>query len=179
MQLRIDRLRRQLGSGFRVEGRVETVEMHEEKEARAEISMPADLWPRLGAKLGLALGSRGMDEQWLRSDWAKWLRACLRGERAEAPDSRVALRPLPDGLLPGDPLELLVDPPNHVVFFAGDDPTALMFHLFGVWRYVVPLGPGDLRDRPAWTFDPREGTATEVPFISLVVASSNRAVVTD
>jgi hypothetical protein len=49
-----------------------------------------------------------------------------------------------------------------------------MIHLFGLWRYVVPLGPADRRDRPAWQFDPRRGSALEMEFIELAVAGSAR-----
>jgi len=49
-----------------------------------------------------------------------------------------------------------------------------MVHLFGTWRYVVPLGPADRRDRPAWEFDPRRGSAREMEFIELAVAGAER-----
>jgi hypothetical protein len=52
-----------------------------------------------------------------------------------------------------------------------------MMHLFGIWRYMVPLGPADRCDRPAWKFDPRRAKAREMEFIELVVAGSNRAAV--
>jgi hypothetical protein len=69
---------------------------------------------------------------------------------------------------------MLVDPPHHTIFFSGEDPVCLMVHLFGTWRYVVPLGPADRRDRPAWEFDPRRGSAREMEFIELAVAGAER-----
>ncbi|HEY5941897.1 MAG TPA: HNH endonuclease [Solirubrobacterales bacterium] len=172
--LRVARLRRDLPPGYDVRTRIEEIELPDD-EARIELSMSIHLWPRMAAKLGLSLGARGMDKNWIRGAWADWLRGILRGSPTSAPDPRVYLRALPEPIGDTDELAMLVDPPHHTIFFSGEAPVCLMVHLFGTWRYVVPLGPADCRDRPAWEFDPRRGSALEMEFIELAVAGAERS----
>jgi HNH endonuclease len=174
LELRLERLQRQLGIGYAVKGRVEEVRLDEDQEAAVEWSIPIDMWPRFGAKLGLAFGAQGMGSDWVRSDWAAWLRRQLAGENTPAPDNRSSLRALPEALGDDDPLALFVDPPQHLIWFVDGEIVMLMVHLFGLWRYVVPLGPATRQDRPAWRFDPREGKAQEMAFIELAVSSAEK-----
>jgi len=171
--LRAARLRRQLPPGYDVRTRVEKVALPDD-QALVEFSTSIHMWPRMAAKLGLALGARGFDKDWIRGEWADWLRGILHASPEPAPDSRANLPALPEPIAADDELAILVDPPHHTIFFVGQDSLYLMIHLFGIWRYVVPLGPADRRDRPAWQFDPRRGTAREMEFIELVVAGSSR-----
>lgn len=176
--LRVARLRRQLPAGYDVRARIEEIELPDD-QALVELSMSTHLWPRMAAKLGLVLGARCLDEDWVRGEWADWLRGILRGSPGPAPDARVRLHAVPQSIAADDELAVLVDPPHHTIFFVGEDPLCLMIHLFGIWRYVVPLGPADRRDRPAWQFDPRRGSAREMEFIELAVSGSSRVFTTD
>jgi hypothetical protein len=172
-ELRAERIRRDLPAGFEVVTRIDSVELPED-DAEVELSVSTDLWPRMGAKLALGLGFQGLDDTWARGEWAGWLRGILRGSSDPAPDTRVRLRVLPKAIGSDDHLVMLANPPHHTVFFVGDDPLCLMIHLFGIWRYVGPLGPATPRDRPAWEFDPRRRSARETAFIELAVAGAER-----
>jgi hypothetical protein len=176
--LRAARLRRGLPPGHDVRTRIEEIELPNDR-ALVELSTSIHMWPRMAAKLGLVLGARGFDEDWIRGEWADWLRGILHAAPGPAPDARVRLKALPAPIAADDELAILVDPPHHTIFFVGEDPLCLMIHLFGIWRYVMPLGPGDRRDRPAWEFDPRRGSAREMEFIELAVAGSARVFPTD
>jgi hypothetical protein len=82
--LRAARLRRQLSPGYDIHTRIEEIQLFDD-EARIDLSMSIHLWPRMAAKLGLGLGARGLDENWIRSGWADWLRGILRGSPSPAP----------------------------------------------------------------------------------------------
>jgi hypothetical protein len=171
--LRAERLRRKLSPGYDVHTRIDEVQLPDD-EARIEVSISIHLWPRMAAKLGLGFGVRGLGEDWIRGEWADWLRRILHGSPDPAPDPRIRLHALPEPIADDDDLAMLVDPPHHTIFFCGEDPLYLMIHLFGIWRYVVPLGPAERRDRPAWQFDPRRARAREMEFIEMAVSLVNR-----
>lgn len=173
LALRTQRLKQQLGPGYEIRGTVTPVTLPPDM-AQIEVSIPLDLWPRFGAKLGLAFGALALGEYWTRSSWADWLRARLHGQAAEAPDPRVVLRSLP--IPPGadDTLPLLTDRPNHTIFLMGSEPATLMIHLFGVWCYLVPLGPSTSADGPAWKFDSVRGRAEQTTFDALVLDAITR-----
>jgi HNH endonuclease len=174
--VRAERLCRQLPPGYDVRTRIDEVQLPDD-EALVELSISIHLWPRMAAKLGLAFGARGLDKDWIRGVWADWLRGILRGSPGPAPHARVRLHALPELIAADDELALLVNPPHHTIFFSGENPLCLMVHLFGIWRYVVPLGPAERRDRPAWELDPRRAKACEMEFIELAIAGANRVAV--
>jgi hypothetical protein len=172
--LRVQRTRQRLGPGYEVRGRVKLVD-DAEQQVRIEVSTHMDLWARFGAKLGLGLAGAALDDAWARSQWAYWLRARLRGRELAAPDPRVSLQVLPDRIDDGDTLSLLTDPPTHTIFTVnGSTNASLMVHLFGSWRYVVPLGPLGSVAGPAWTFDPQKGTAVQTTLMELIAANRHR-----
>jgi hypothetical protein len=160
LRVRVERLQKQLGPGYEVHGRVVDVGDADD-EVSVVLSTSALLWPRMGAKLALAFGTEAFGQEWAQSVWADWLRGTLRGGDEPAPDARLRLRPLPDTLDEADPLRPLSDPPNHVVYLAGGERAILMVHMFGIWRYGVPLGVPAPLDAPAWVFDSANGKAAQ------------------
>ncbi len=171
--LRAERIRRSLPPGYDVRTRISGIELPDD-EAHIGLSISTHLWPRMAAKLALAFGARALEEDWIRGEWADWLRGIVRGSSDRAPNPRVQLRALPEQIAVDDPLAVLADCPRHTIFFVGEDPLCLMIHLFGIWRYVMPLGLAGRRDLPAWEFDPQLGTMQEMEFIELAVAGSER-----
>lgn len=174
LRLRAERIRKQRGAGFEVRAQLGQTDGNPDDRVQIDYSVSADVWPRFGAKLGLGLGARGMGDAWLRSDWAAWLRARLRGSDAASPGGIATLPLFPESLSADDSFARLSDPPQHTIVFTHTDPTVLVAHLFGSWRYGVPLGPNGPRDGPAWTFDPRTGTAAETTLIGLIIANRDR-----
>jgi hypothetical protein len=116
--LRAERLRRQLPPGYDVRTRIDEIQLPDD-EALVELSISIHLWPRMAAKLALGLGARGLDGDWIHSEWADWLRGILRGSNSPAPDPRVRLHALPEPIAADDELALLLEPPHHTIFSAG------------------------------------------------------------
>ena len=173
---RTERLRKQLGPGYDVRATVETIRQN--PIMHMNFSLDVSLWPRFAAKLALAFGREVLGEPWLGTAQARHLRAVMWNLPSVAP--LVALRPLPEVVEAGDPLRpLLAAPPAHVVTVQRSTRGAmLMLHLFGTFRFGVPLGEEGPPPRyePVWIFDPVAGSArrtTWPDFIMEAIASGS------
>lgn len=158
------RMERQLGDRARVETHVEAVK--EEQQASVQVGLPTKLWPRFGAKLGLAFGRDVLGDDWLLSEDASRLRRVLR-DAEDAPE----LWPLWENVEDGDPFTLIAPQPQHLVAVAPRDPgCGLIVQLFGVLRYSVPLSAKRSVDPDwtVWTFDPVAATARRTTLAALI-----------
>jgi hypothetical protein len=149
--------------GFRVETSIEQIK--DEGELSIRTSLLMTLWPRFGAKLGLAFGREVLGEQWLRSEDAARLRRLLWNE----PNSPEA-QPLPEHVEAGDVFALVAPPPTHLVYVTDfDHGCGLIVQLFGTLRYGVPLSESITLGEPViWTFDPVAGTASRTDLAQLI-----------
>lgn len=148
--------------GFEIETSIE----HIKDEATLSIatSMSLTLWPRFGAKLGLAFGRDALGDDWLRSEDADRLRRLLWNEPG-APEAQ----PLPEPVEAGDIFALIAPSPAHIVYIgASTRGCGLIVQLFGAVRYAVPLSQTIMLPEPViWSFDPVAGTANKT---SLAIA---------
>lgn len=166
LRLRTERLRRRLGPGYGVQGTIETVP--QDVEGSMEFTIDGSLWPRLGAKLALAFGREALGVEWLDQPVAELLRLVL-WEPEKVPGD--VLLPWHSVVAADDQLRPLLHPPEHLIAvqrtYAGR--RVLMVHLFGEWRYGVPLGDFELSERePAWVFDPVRGTCRTTEWTMLI-----------
>jgi HNH endonuclease len=163
------RLEQQLGDGFQVEAQVERIE-EAEQEASVPVGLPLKLWPRFGAKLGLAFGREVLGDEWLLTEDAGRLRRVLWDT-----EEVLMLEPLWDQVEEDDPFTLLAPPPGHLVAVAPrGEGCSLIVQLFGGLRYAVPLSDQhsvDL-DWTVWTFDPVAGTARKTTLGALIAEQS-------
>src|SRR3954471_6792994 len=77
LELRLERLRRQLGPGYEVTGRSERV--RQEGVANCTYRVGATLWPRFGGKLDLGFGRSRFGADWLDTAPAMRLLEVMRG----------------------------------------------------------------------------------------------------
>jgi hypothetical protein len=149
--------------GFRVESSIEQI--RDEGELSILTSLSMTLWPRFGAKLGLALGREALGDGWLHSQDAARLRRLLWNE----PDAPQA-QPLPEHVEAGDVFALIAPPPTHLVYVGNfHRGCGLIVQLFGTLRYAVPLSDTITLVEPAvWTFDPVAGTASRTGLAQLI-----------
>ena len=68
-------LEKRYGNSARIEASIQSVETG--GDASVRVSLPVKLWPRFGAKLGLAFGREALDDDWLLSEDASRLRRVL------------------------------------------------------------------------------------------------------
>lgn len=149
--------------GFRVETSIEQIKDDGELSILTSLSMT--LWPRFGAKLGLAFGREVLGGDWLRSEEAARLRRLLWNE-PDAPEAH----PLPEHVEAGDVFALVAPPPTHLVYVGNfDRGCGLILHLFGTLRYAVPLSESITLAEPViWTFDPIAGTASRTDLAQFI-----------
>jgi HNH endonuclease len=117
--------------------------------------LDARLWPRLGAKVALALAPYALGNDWLHSDAANGLRATLWNTDEWCGAAATQLRPV-SHTMGNDDFGRYFEPPEHVLWFLPTEHGPVLWMvLFGEWLYGVPLGEGwELRDQPAWWLDP-------------------------
>jgi len=150
---------------FRVETSTDLIK--DEGTLSIPMSLGMTVWPRFGAKLGLAFGREVLGDEWLGSEEASRLRRLLWND----PDAPQA-RPLPEQVEAGDAFALIAPPPAHIVYL-GDfaHGCGLIVQLFGTLRYAVPLSESTTLGEPVtWTFDPVAGTASRSGLCKLIAA---------
>jgi hypothetical protein len=141
--------------GFRIETSIEQIK--DEGKLSIPTSLNMTLWPRFGAKLGLAFGREALGDDWLLSEDAARLRRLLWSE-PNAPQAQ----PLPEHVEVGDVFALVAPPPTHLINVGDfDRGCGLIVQLFGTLRYAMPLSESiKLAEPVIWTFDPVAGTAS-------------------
>jgi hypothetical protein len=169
LEKRLDRLRKRLGDGYQVTGRIETT--RSTSVASVPLTLDAHLWPRLGAKLALAFGREALGKTWLSGPRAAQLRDVLwrRGDHAPW---QLGLDPVAKVVAADDPLAPLLPAPQHVVWLQRTRAsTVMVVHLFGELRYGVDLctAPPSGRFEPTWVFDPIARTARTTTLSDLVM----------
>jgi hypothetical protein len=150
--------------GFRIEMSVEGTE--DEGDVTITSRLKMDLWPRFGAKLGLAFGREALGEKWVGSEDAARLRRLLWAERG-APSAN----PLWEQVSETDAFALLAPAPQHLIRIGGGFGTGcgLIVQLFGALRYGVPLSDSVSIPEPVvWLFDPVAGTARQTTQAQLI-----------
>jgi hypothetical protein len=149
--------------GFRIETSIEQI--RNEGTLSIPTSLSMTLWPRFGAKLGLAFGREALGGDWLRSEDAARLRRLLWSE-PDAPEAR----PLPEHVEAGDVFALVAPPPTHLIYVGVfNRGCGLIVQLFGTLRYGVPLSESiTLAEPMIWTFDPIAGTASRTDLAQLI-----------
>lgn len=149
--------------GFRIETSIEQI--RDEGTLSIPTSLSMTLWPRFGAKLGLAFGREALGDDWLHSEDAARLRQLLWNE-PDAPEAQ----PLPEHVEASDVFALVAPPPTHLIYVGDfDRGCGLIVQLFGTLRYAVPLsGSITLTEPVIWTFDPVAGTASGTDLAQLI-----------
>jgi hypothetical protein len=168
----VRRLEKLHGPGVRIEATTTTIR----DEATAKVELPPlsmTLWPRFGAKLGLAFGREVLGVEWLASAQASHLRDVL-WERDTDPDDLDAIW---DTVEAQDAFARLVPTPGHLLaIHRGEHGAMLIVQMFGRMRYGVPLSdePQPRDDWTMWVFDPVAGTASQMGFSELIRQSAAR-----
>lgn len=163
---RLEKRGRELyGEGaFRIETSVERVK--DEGSFTVNLGLKMDLWPRFGAKLGLAFGRETLGEEWVRSEDAARLRRLL-WFQPEAPNAN----PLWENVSEMDAFAKLAPVPQHLVWI-GDGfgkGCGMIVQLFGTLRYGVPLSDSVSIPEPVvWLFDPVAGTVHQTILAQLI-----------
>jgi hypothetical protein len=155
---------------FRIETSIEHI--RDEGTLSIATSLSMTLWPRFGAKLGLAFGREALGDDWLRSEDAARLRRLLWSE-PDAPEAQ----PLPEHVEAGDVFGLVAPPPTHLIYVGDfDRGCGLIVQLFGTLRYGVPLSESITLAEPViWTFDPVAGAARKTDLGRLIAARPTAA----
>ena len=168
LRTREARLRQQHGEAIKIESKIEAV--HDETTASIRYSLKTTVWPRFGAKLGLAFGRHVLGIDWLSTPQAAHLRDVLSGNDSEPDDLTYCWDTIPTD----DPFSRLAPPPAHLVAVCADENGAgLMVQVFGQMRYRVPLSPIAHPDTGwlLWIFDPVKGKARQTTFVGLAEES--------
>jgi hypothetical protein len=145
----------------------------EHSEGRVEITsiMKAStaVWARMAAKIALATASHVFDPAWRMSDEAYDLRHVLRDEPSRLLGDKPRAFPKPIV----EPFNLLVQPPDHVLFFQRDsqDRVLLFTILFGEQVIAIPVGsPMESLPSTAWRLEPsRPNARGETTFDGLML----------
>jgi hypothetical protein len=171
LRTREDRLRKKHGGNVKIEAHVEVVN----RESIANISYSLDmlLWPRFGAKLGLAFGRQVLGEDWLSTPEAAHLRDVMWARESDPAN----LKCIWETIKPDDVFAWLVSPPQHMVAVQSTRHGAgLIVQLFGELRYGVRLSQGRSADVDwaIWVFDPVRGTCRETNLTDLVEEDMRR-----
>lgn len=151
--------------GFRLETSIERIEDPGVLSVRT--SLKSTVWPRFGAKLGLAFGREVLGDPWVCSEGAARLRRLLSDDPA-APEANPLWDQVEDE---DDPFAQLVAPPEHfVAAMPYGDGSMLLIQLFGGLRYAVPLSDDHPvpADWTVWTFNPVAGTARKTTLSQLI-----------
>ncbi len=174
---RIERIRAQRGDSVEVDFTIETVRQPE-AVGNIAYSLKMSLWPRFGAKVGLAFGRELLGESWLSTPQAAHLRDVLAGGESVPAEGLPPLSPLWDAVEPDDLYhQVLAPPPAHLLMAVSTQRgTGLVLQLVGEFRYAIPLSPTPaegVHDR-AWIFDPIVQTARETTLSGLVEDAMRR-----
>jgi hypothetical protein len=174
---RIERIRAQRGDSVEVDFTIETVRQAE-AVGNIAYSLKTSLWPRFGAKVGLAFGRELLGESWLSTPQAAHLRDVLAGGESEPAEGLPPLSPLWDDVEPDDLYhQVLAPPPAHLLMAVSTERgVGLLLQLFGEFRYRIPLSParGEEVHNRAWIFDPIVRSARETTLSGLVEAAIRR-----
>jgi HNH endonuclease len=165
------RLRQRHGEDIKIVSSVEAV--HDETTANIPYSLKITVWPRFGAKLGLAFGRHVLGTDWLSTPQAAHLRDVLSGNDPEPAD----LAYLWDTIQADDVFSRLAPPPAHLIAVCANAKGAgLMVQIFGQMRYRVPLSLAARTDTGwlLWTFDPAKGKARQTTIAELADESIRR-----
>jgi len=171
LRTREARLRQQHGEDIQIESKIEAV--HDETTAHIPYSLKTTVWPRFGAKLGLAFGRHVLGMDWLSTPQAAHLRDVLAGNDSEPDD----LAYWWDTIKADDVFSRLAPPPAHLVAVCANGKGAgLMAQVFGQMRYRVPLSPIAHPDTGwfLWIFDPVTGKARQTTIADLADESIRR-----
>lgn len=138
---KIERLDKKHGAGAtRLVGRVERDIPNPEITISAKQSISA--WPRMGAKIALAVARMKLPDAYLSSDSAAWLRKLLWGDLATIAPSGTGVSMHVAGEYVSDPVNRITNPPPEhqiMLFRTGDGTAGVAFTLFGEIRYLVRL----------------------------------------
>lgn len=116
-------------------------------------------WPRMGAKIALAIAAERLPPEYLTSPSADWLRGILWGSLSTPAPPGIGVSPHLAGEHVSDPVVRMVcPPPEHQVMLIGlAEGTGLVFTLFGELRYMLRLGPESAEATPGtYLIDPVE-----------------------
>lgn len=122
------------------------------------IRIPLYGWPRLAAKVGLAVGSLAADPEWLRSETAEHLREVLWASPGDA--THLALEMAPADPPDDNSVQGALLAPEHLIWTSHtrEGLASVCLLLFAEWFLPVPLaltpGEGELVDDYAWLIDP-------------------------
>jgi hypothetical protein len=113
------------------------------------------VWMRMGAKIALAAASVAYPTEWRTGLDANYLRRLLR----DGEDGGRVL--MPEAVDDGHVFRQVADPPEHVLWFNGQEPTKLAVVLFGELFFAMPVH-AEPRRAPsiAWRLDPRRPRAS-------------------
>jgi hypothetical protein len=124
---------------------------------RMKYAQDVTLWPRMGAKIALAVAAERMPESFLSSPAAGWLRQVLWGNMSTAAPPGVGVSPHLAGELMSEPVPRWVNPPpeHQLMVIQLGDAAGVVFTLFGELRYYVRLGPDSVGASPGvYILDP-------------------------
>jgi hypothetical protein len=165
------RLRQRHGEDIKIESSVEA--FYDETTASIPYSLKITVWPRFGAKLGLAFGRHVLGTDWLSTPQAAHLRDVLSGNDSEPTDLAYWWDTIEDD----DVFLRLAPPPAHLIAVCANAKGAgLLVQIFGQMRYRVPLSPVARTDMGwlLWIFDPVKGKARQTTIAELADESIRR-----
>lgn len=153
---KLDRLDKKHGAGTtRLVGRVERDIPNPEITLSTQQDISA--WPRMGAKIALAVARLKLPEAYLASNSAVWLRKLLWGDlTATAPPGTGVSKHLAGESVTDPVMRVTNPPPEHqiMLFRLGDGSLGVIFTLFAETRYFIRLGPGSAGPRGVFLLDP-------------------------
>lgn len=175
-QKKLERLRRETGRDVTLTS--QTPRTTENPEATIKYQQSVVTWPRMGAKVALAVARMELDDTYLMSPAAEWLRSLLWGDMAQtAPDDAGISKHLAGETLDAD-VRLGQRPPEHqLVLHRAGQKVGIAFTLFGEVRYAVSLGTAASLAAPAvWALDPIARRVRRLSWEEWLVLSAERMV---
>jgi hypothetical protein len=169
---RIERQARREGRTTRVE---RIASRSERPQVTGRVKVELGVWVRMAAKVALGVASHAYPPEWRCSPCAEQLRRCMREPDPQWSDG-VAARFEWTLLEQEDPRRLLVDPPQHLVWFAREAASGTVrvcVLLFGATLFSLPVAEADTPlPEVAWLLDPRRPRASGETTLRAIVTQA-------
>ncbi len=173
---KLNRLQKSTGKTVSLASQVPSSEEHPEVELKIKHSIVA--WPRMGLKVALAVARRELDDTFLLSPAADWMRRAMWGDLALPAPAGVGVNRHVLGEALDETSRLAQQPPEHqLMLLRGRNGVGVMYTLFGEVRYGVQLGPSATITAPTvWLLEPIGRTVNRLTWVEWESILGNRLV---